>query len=117
MPRHAAEFARTSPHPPEIWIRTPLIPDATATADNLKEIGRFIADSMGDTVSRWELCAFNNVCAGKYRRLGMEWTYDGIPLLHRCRAEELLAAAKMTGAAGGEVYITGLLSDGHQKND
>ena len=65
--------------PRKLWVRTPLIPGVTATAENLRAIGRFIATELGDVVSRWELCAFNNLCADKYRRLGV---YDvSLPLL------------------------------------
>jgi pyruvate formate lyase activating enzyme len=46
----------------ELWIRTPLIPGATDTDENLTAIGRYIADQMNGTVARWELCAFNNLC-------------------------------------------------------
>ncbi|GAI16231.1 unnamed protein product, partial [marine sediment metagenome] len=45
-----------------LWIRTPLIPGATASCDNITGIGAFIAQNLAGIVQRWELCAFNNLC-------------------------------------------------------
>ena len=61
---------------------------------NLRAIGRFIATELGDVVSRWELCAFNNLCADKYRRLGLRWSFADQPLLTALELRELEAAAK-----------------------
>jgi len=76
---------------PEIrlWVRTPLIPGATAMQANLEGIGRYLADNMDGMVERWELCAFNNLCRDKYRRLGMEWAYDQTPLLTQDELNQL----------------------------
>jgi len=67
--------------PFRLWIRTPLIPGATATAENLTALGGFLSDHLDGGVERWELCAFNNLCRDQYTRLGMEWTYAQAPLL------------------------------------
>jgi len=80
-----------------LWIRTPLIPGVTATADNIAALGVFISEKLGDAVRRWELCAFNNLCANKYTRLGMEWTYEGSPLLRRDELDELERVARDAG--------------------
>ncbi len=58
----AAEYAIQKNCVFEIWIRTPLIPYATATEENVKKIGEFIKEKLGNAVTRWELCSFNNVC-------------------------------------------------------
>jgi pyruvate formate lyase activating enzyme len=70
-------------HPQRIklWIRTPLIPGATDTEDNLSAIGHYLTDQMEGTVTRWELCAFNNLCRDQYTRLGLEWEYANTPLM------------------------------------
>lgn len=60
----------------KLWIRTPLIPDATDLPDNLAAIGSFLAAELDGSVERWELCAFNNLCRDKYRRLGLQWQYE-----------------------------------------
>ncbi|OFV87080.1 MAG: hypothetical protein A3J75_05310, partial [Acidobacteria bacterium RBG_16_68_9] len=63
-----SEQVRRGSHAVELWIRTPLIPGATATEENIRGIGAFLARSLGGGVSRWELCAFNNLARDKYRR-------------------------------------------------
>lgn len=82
---------------PALWIRTPLIPGATTGPENLQAIGAFIAANLNGSVERWELCAFNNLCADKYRRLGMNWAYAGLPLMS---AEELRNCEAMARASG-----------------
>ncbi len=72
---------RQSSLPFRLWIRTPLIPGATATAENLTALGGCLSEQMDGCVERWELCAFNNLCREQYVRLGMEWTYVRTPLL------------------------------------
>ncbi len=96
----------------ELWIRTPLIPGATADAENLSAIGAYLAETLGDAVSRWELCAFNNACIGKYRRLGLPWEYEGIPLLGREEAARLREAALSAGFSESRLAVTGILASG-----
>ena len=67
--------------PARLWIRTPLIPGATATRENLEGLGAWLAAHLDGLVERWELCAFNNLCRDKYRRLGLEWQFATTPLL------------------------------------
>lgn len=109
--KFAAEYVKSKNFDLEIWIRTPLIPDATATEENVRAIGEFIRDKLGNAVTRWELCSFNNVCERKYQRLGKPWEYKEYSLLTATRANELLSAAKSTNAAGGEIFVTGLLAE------
>jgi pyruvate formate lyase activating enzyme len=72
---------RHSLSPGQLWIRTPLIPGATARDANIRGIGGFIADNLSDVVGRWELCAFNNLARDKYRRLGRTWNFADTELL------------------------------------
>lgn len=72
-----------------LWIRTPLIPGATATEENIAAIAQFIHAEIEDAVTRWELCAFNPLCADKYQKLGRDWDFDGESLLARDGAEAL----------------------------
>ena len=64
-----------------IWIRTPIIPGYTGTEENIKALGALIleADLPARTkgIMKWELLAFNNLCADKYRRLGRKWHFEG----------------------------------------
>ena len=92
---------------PPLWIRTPLIPGVTASADVLQAIGRFLADRLGQRVQRWELCAFNNLCQDKYQRLGLEWAYQGQASMALPELEALAAAARSSGIDPGIVHLSG----------
>lgn len=80
-----------------IWIRTPVIPGATATDENIRQIGRLIAEKLDGCVDRWELNAFNNLCKDKYARLGMDWAYKDHELLSRLEMEKMAAIARNSG--------------------
>lgn len=90
-----------------LWIRTPLIPEATATRDNITGLGVFIAKNLAGIVERWELCAFNNLCRDKYRRLGIAWQYASTPLMTKATVFELEQCAKLSGVDPEIVNTTG----------
>jgi pyruvate formate lyase activating enzyme len=92
---------------PRLWIRTPLIPGATATEANLHAIGSFLAQSMDGMLERWELCAFNNLCRDKYRRLGIAWAYAETPLMRRGELDALAGTARSSGIDPALVTVTG----------
>jgi pyruvate formate lyase activating enzyme len=94
---HIRDFIRSQDRPIRLWIRTPLIPGATCSEENLSAIGRHLSDKMDGTVSRWELCAFNNLCRDQYTRLGLEWEYVGTPLMTQ---EELSRCERIARASG-----------------
>ncbi len=97
-----------SAHPgKQLWIRTPLIPGATANVDTVYRVGQFIHTNVEDTVRRWELCSFNNLCRDKYRRLGLEWKYKDHPLLSKAELTELERAGKNSGVNPEIVFATG----------
>lgn len=91
------DYRNTQHKPFDLWIRTALIPGATASDENIQALGYFLADALNGSVSRWELCAFNNLCSDQYKRLGMEWTYAHTPLM---TAEELARCEKIAKASG-----------------
>jgi len=93
--------------PAGLWIRTPIIPGATDSAENVAAIGRFLADNVGPSVGRWELCAFNNLCRDKYTRLGLRWEFHDAELLTREALEALVAAAQRSGVHPDIVIGTG----------
>jgi pyruvate formate lyase activating enzyme len=90
-----------------LWVRTPLIPGATATPKNLMGIGTFLTNNVDSQIERWELCAFNNLCRDKYRRLGMSWYYQDTPLLTRVELDELTDCARHSGIRPELVFATG----------
>jgi len=91
----------------DIWIRTPVIPGATDSGQNIAAIGKFISQNLHLAVKRWELCAFNNLCRDKYERLGSEWDYRGTPLMQRVDMERLRAAAEDSAGTPDLVLWTG----------
>jgi pyruvate formate lyase activating enzyme len=93
--------------PPEVWLRTPLIPGATARVENVTQIGKHIAAHCRGVVTRWDLLAFNNLCKDKYLRLGQSWTYQNTPLLAREDVEQLADAARNSGVDERIVYWSG----------
>jgi pyruvate formate lyase activating enzyme len=93
--------------PAGLWIRTPIIPGATDSAANVADIGRFLADHLGPSVGRWELCAFNNLCRDKYIRLGLRWEFHEAELLRREDLEALVRAAQGSGVDPEVVVGTG----------
>ncbi len=104
---HAADFARDRIMPREIWIRTPIIPGATDRRENIMGIGAFIASNLKGRVTRWELCAFNDLCRDKYLRLGMPWPYGGRGLMERETMDELADVARRSGVDPAIVAWTG----------
>lgn len=90
----AAHFKKTHPYPKTLWIRTPVIPGATDTIENIQGIGDFINTNLEGAVDRWELCTFNNLCRDKYQRLGMDWSFARTDLPEASRMEELTRIAR-----------------------
>ena len=93
--------------PGKLWIRTPIIPGATAREDNINGIGEYIAAHVGSVVDRWELCAFNNLCRDKYQRLGMVWEFAGSGLMRRSEMENLAMVARSSGVDPEIVHWSG----------
>lgn len=92
---YLAEIRRTSRPDLGLWVRTPIIPEATDDEENIRALARIVRNR----ADRWELCAFNNLCSDKYERLYKDWTFREIGLIHREKMELLVAAALDEGAA------------------
>ncbi len=101
------ERMRHSPDAAELWIRTPLIPGATATDENIQGIGAFLFRNLGDLASRWELCAFNHLPRDKYRRLGLTWDYEHTELLTQGELRHFAEVARTSGVNPEIVVATG----------
>jgi pyruvate formate lyase activating enzyme len=94
----------------KLWIRTPLIPDTTATEENVAAIGRFIRDNLLDVVERWELCAFNSACKTKYKKMGRTWKYADCGLMGQSFVDRLKAVALSTGIPSEKLVVSGLIA-------
>jgi len=102
-----ADVMRHEGRPQTLWVRTPLIPGATAADLNIRVLGGFIAENLADVVSRWDLCAFNNLARDKYARLGSDWLYAGTPLMSREEVQHLEGVARSSGVDPGIVQWSG----------
>ena len=102
-----AKRMRQGPRPSALWIRTPMIPGCTATEENVGGIGAFLAEHLDDLVERWELCAFNNLAADKYRRLGREWPFEGMGLMTAADLGNLESLARASGVRPEVVVASG----------
>lgn len=91
----------------QLWIRTPLIPGATCTQENIAGIGILLSRYEGNALERWELCAFNNLGRDKYSRLGMEWQFANEPLMTRVQLDEALEWAQASFTYPDRVFVTG----------
>ncbi|MGB4268641.1 MAG: glycyl-radical enzyme activating protein [Spirochaetota bacterium] len=92
-------FMKDHIFPREVWIRTPLIPGKTARDENIVAIAHFINELLTinpRAITRWDLCAFNNLCRDKYTRLGIRWELADAPLLTKEELEHFEAIAKAT---------------------
>lgn len=112
-----AEYVAASKGAVKLWIRTPLIPNATATADNIAAIGAFIHDTLGDAVERWELCAFNNICRSKYTKIGESWGYENVELMNKTDIDELENVALATGVNRDMLVVSGLSASQRGRSD
>ncbi len=93
-----------------LWIRTPLIPGATATAENITAVSNYICGHLLDVTERWELCAFNNACKSKYEKLEQPWAYEGTPLLQQSDVDALKEAALASRFPDDRLVVSGLMA-------
>lgn len=105
--RYLAAYMRDHLYPRKLWVRTPLIPGITASAENIRGIGRAISNLPASSVDRWELCAFNNLCRDKYTRLGLAWPFYDTPLLRSREIEPLADEARRSGVDPEIVHWSG----------
>lgn len=94
----------------KLWIRTPLIPESTATPENIAAVSRYIGENLADVVERWELCAFNSACQQKYDDLGQTWTYADYSLMDQGFINALQDVALSSGTPREKLVISGLIA-------
>jgi pyruvate formate lyase activating enzyme len=104
---YVREYMQSHIRPSRIWVRTPIIPGATATAENIDGIGRLIHRILGSRVNRWELCAFNNLCRDKYLRLDMDWKFRDCQPMTKEAMEEFADIARNSGVDPEVVHWSG----------
>lgn len=104
----AAAYVKENPSH-RFWVRTPIIPGATDSDENLGAIARFIRTELAGTVERWELCMFNRAATVKYESLGMEWRYQSMPSISAGTRDRLLGLAAEN--AGCEVIASGIIQE------
>ena len=90
-----SEFVKESGK--KLWIRTPIIPNYTATEENIKGIGKFIVNKLNNIPERWDLLSFNRLCSEKYLRLDIDWIFKDEPLMTDEEIEYFFEIAKSTG--------------------
>jgi pyruvate formate lyase activating enzyme len=105
---HIRDYYLAQTRPFEIWIRTPLIPGATDSYENINSIGQYLHNSLNGSISRWELCAFNNLCRDQYLRLGIDWAFAQTQLMPSSELLRCKHIALATGVPPGIVYATGV---------
>jgi len=103
----AAAFAAAPENALTLWVRTPVIPGATAAPENIAALGGLITDRGGPAVRRWELCAFNNLCRDKYDRLDQSWDFVAAGCLTAETMEALAQTARDSGVNPDIVHWTG----------
>jgi pyruvate formate lyase activating enzyme len=59
------------------------------------------------SISRWELCAFNNLCRDQYDRLGLKWSYSQTALMTADELAHCEQIAKSSGLHPELVIATG----------
>lgn len=86
----------------KLWVRTPIIPNYTATEENIKGIGEFIVNKLHNIPERWDLLSFNNLCTAKYDRLDMDWPLKDIPLMTKGEMDDFVQLAKKIGVKNAQ---------------
>lgn len=99
-------YIKDNIYPEVLWIRTPIIPDATDTEENISGIAEYLT-SNSIRFDRWELCSFNNLCNKKYERLGLKWNFENYGLFGAETMDKLLFMARKSSARPHNIIWTG----------
>jgi pyruvate formate lyase activating enzyme len=65
---------------PELQFRTPLIPRATDSDENLGAIAQLIKENYAAICKEWELNLFNDICEDKYQKLNKVWKFKDVKM-------------------------------------
>ena len=91
----------------KLWIRTPLIPEATDSTENIAAIAKFIENTASDVFERWELLEFNNLCASKYQRLNKTWDFKNAKKQDRQKIDEIKKTISEFKKIRQRTYVAG----------
>lgn len=105
-----AAYIRTERPNLQLWIRTPLIPGATDSEENLLQISQFIQKHLSGIIGRWELCAFNNICKSKYDKMHKVWMFADQPLLPQSRIDSVRRLLLHDGFPEALLVISGVIA-------
>ena len=106
---HIAAEHNVSTADTKLWIRTPLIPDATMNENNIRELSLFIVEHIIQFVERWELCAFNPICIAKYRKLQKPWPFTDKKSITQKQVNQIKDIALSCGIPESKLIVTGLI--------
>lgn len=63
-----------------VWIRTPVIPGATDSLENIRGVAALARDLLPQ-LARFDLLAFSNLCTSKYEMMGRDFPLSERPLM------------------------------------
>lgn len=90
------KFLLTSDKKDVVTIRTPLIPQFTATKENIRDIALFISDCYGDV--KYEILNYNPLARAKYSYLDMQYCFEDNPKLYSTeQMQEFYNVAESSG--------------------
>lgn len=95
-----------------LWVRTPVIPGLNDDVATVRGIARLLVAEAAGLVERWELCAFNNLCLGKYRSLGRPWELEHAPLMSAAGMGARVEAAVAEGWPEEKIGWIGMTGPG-----
>ncbi len=88
-----------------VWVRTPVVPGATDSPDNIEAVSRFIVANLPNC-ERYDLLPFSNLCISKYERLDMPFRFRKTELPAQESMDELKSLAESCGVKN--VVVQGL---------
>ena len=90
------EYILKSDKKESVIVRTPLIPEMTATKENIKKISQFLVSCYDEV--KYELLNYNPLAKAKYSYLGMKYCFEENPKLYtKDKMEEFYQIAKDNG--------------------
>ena len=81
-----------------MWVRTPVIPGHTDSADNIRAIADFIVKELPNA-ERYDLLAFNKMCLDKYALFGLEYPLKDYDLMSEDAMDKLCSIATERGVS------------------
>ena len=83
-------------------------PEMDEAVNRYPQIAEFLQQGLLHSIQRWELCAFNNLCRDKYRRLDKTWAFENTGIYARQALEDVERIIQRSGFPKEKFQITGL---------